>query len=186
MPLWHAVHMKTLYPLIGLTALLSACGTGLIPPVPYALPDINATLPVPSTASPMVVYSTVDQFATLPVIAKAISSIELKGDLVYLGNGNLSTLSNVGIYIRSTIDGQNCYNQAGYLICNDSSGQESGNKLQDVAITKGNLQSVTLAGDVLNAAVKNRTGYIGFRINTGSTLAGDQINFTKVNASIRF
>ena len=44
----------------------------------------------------------------------------------------------------------------------------------------------TNTGDVLNAAVKNRTGYIGFRINTGSTLAGDQINFTKVNASIRF
>ena len=178
--------MKPLLPLIGLTALLSACGTGIIPPVPYSLPDINATLPVPSTATPMVVYSTVDQFATLPLIAKAISSIELKGDLVYLGNGATSTLSNVGIYIRSSIDGQNCYNSSGYLICADDSGQESGSKLQDVAITKGNLTSITMSGDVLNNAVKNRHGYIGFRINTGSTMMNDQINFTKVNASIRF
>ncbi len=178
--------MKPLLPLLGLTALLSACGTGLIPAVPYALPDINATLPVPSTQSPMVVYSTTDQFASLPVIAKAISSIELKGDLVYLGNGSLSTLSNVGIYIRDTIDGMNCYNSKGYLICADDSGQEGAHKLQDVAIIKGNLQSVTLSGAVLNTAVKNRKGYIGFRINQGTTMADDQINFTKVNASIRF
>ena len=178
--------MKPLLPLLGLSALLSACGTGLIPAAPYSLPDINATLPVPSTASPMVVYSTTDQFATLPLIAKAISSIELKGDLVYLGNGPASTLSNVGIYIRSSIDGANCYNSSGYLICADDSGQESAAKLQDVAITKGNLTSITMSGSVLNDAVKNRHGYIGFRINQGSTMVNDQINFTKINASIHF
>jgi hypothetical protein len=178
--------MKNAFPLIGLTVLLSACGTGIIPPITKDLPDINATLPVPSTTSPLVFYSTTDQFASLPAIASVINSIELSGNLFYLGNGTLSTLSNVGIYIRGSIDGQNCYNQAGYLICADDSGQESSHKLQDVDIVKGNLKSVTLAGEVLNTAVKNRKGYIGFRINQGATLAGDQINFTKIKATIRF
>ena len=178
--------MKKMLPLLGLGVLMSACGTGLIPAVPYDLPDINATLPVPSTTAPMVIYSTQDQFAGLPAIAQVISSIDLTGNLVYNGNGPLSTLSNVGVYIRSTVDGSNCYNQAGYLICDDSANAEAKYKLQDVSITKGNLQSVTLTGPVLNGAVKNRKGYIGFRINQGSTMTNDQINFTKVRATIHF
>jgi hypothetical protein len=178
--------MKTLLPLAALSALLSACGTGILPTVPYDLPDINATLPVPSTASPMVIYSTTDQFAALPVIAQAISSIDLTGDLVYNGKGAASTLSNVGIYIRDTVDGQNCYNQAGYLICSDTNMEESSHKLQDVPISIGVLKPVTLMGDVLNKSVKNRKGYIGFRINQGTIMAGDQINFTKIKATIHF
>ena len=175
--------MKTLFPLTLLTALLSACGTGLIPPITQSLSDINVTLPPATSTSPTVVYLSQNQFADLPAISNIINSVEISGDLVYTVVSPLSNLSNVGIYIRPNLDGSNCYNQSGYLLC---SGDESANKLQDLDISKGQIVKVTISGKLLNTAVKAKSGYIGFRINQGNTTQGDKISITNVKATVRF
>ena len=176
--------MKPIFPILGLSALLSACGTGLIPPVTQNLPDINVTLPPASSVSPVVVYLRENQFGNQPDIVNIVNSVEISGELVYTVTSPLSDLSNVGIYIRPNIDGANCYNQAGYLICSGDS--ENSYKLQDLDISKGLKVNVTLAGKLLDTSVKTKTGYIGFRINQGNTTQGDTISITKVKAVVRF
>jgi hypothetical protein len=175
--------MKPMLPLIGLTILLSACGTGLIPPVDRDLDPIDISLPAASSAAPIVVYVNTNQFDKLSDIVSKVDTVEINGKLVYIGSGLTSTLTNVGVYIRGDLDGQGCYNDTIYLIC---SGDESKSKLQDIAINRGVEAPVKLAGAVLDKAVQNKKGYIGFRINEGNTSKGDRINITSVKATVRF
>jgi len=164
-------------PLLGLGVLMSACGTGLIPPITQGLADITATLPT-STSVPMVVYIDKNQFDSLPALAGIVNSVEIAGSLVYTGLGNLTS---VGVYIRPDTVG--CTNGGGYYTC---TGDESANKLQDLAVQKGVPTDIKLAGAQLNKAVQSKSGYIGFRVNAGSTLNGDKISVTGVKATIRF
>lgn len=175
--------MKTLLPLAALSAVLSACGTGILPPVTKALPDINVTLPPATSTAPVVVYLSQNQFADLPAVSGVVNSVSITGDLVYTVVNPASNLSNVGIYIRQNLDGQNCYNQSGYLICG---GDESAYKLQDLEISKGLTVKTVISGKLLNAAVKNKSGYIGFRINQGNTTQGDKLSITGVVATVQF
>jgi hypothetical protein len=170
--------MKTLLPLAALTGLLSACGTGLIPPVSKDLPDINSTLPAASALVPVVIYLDQDQFKDLNSVLKNVDTVDITGNLVFTGKGDISS---VDIFVRP--DAVGCEVGAGYYICK---GDESANRLQNIVIEKGTPQAITLAGKPLDAAVKNQHGYIGFRIVKGSTVAGDKISISGAKATARF
>ena len=170
--------MKPILPILGLTALLSACGTGLFPPVTQNLPDINVVLPTATANTPMVVYPKDNQFASDSPLTGVVNSVEISGNLVYTGLGNLS---GVGVYVRQ--DSVGCIDMGSYFSC---TGDESANKLNDLAITKGEPVGVTLAGKQLTTAVQKKFGLIGFQVNAGSSVAGDKIRVTEVKAVVRF
>ena len=130
--------MKPMLPILGLSALLSACGTGLIPPVTQNLPDINVTLPAATAGTLMVVYPKDNQFASDSPLTGVVNSVEISGNLLYSGFGNLS---GVGVYVRQ--DSVGCIDMGTYFSC---TGDESANKLNDLAIIKGQPVGVTLAG----------------------------------------
>ena len=170
--------MKPLLPLLGLTALLSACGTGLIPPVTQNLPDISAVLPTASAGTPMVIYPKGNQFDSSSPLAGSVNSVEIDGNLTYTGFGNLS---GVGVYVRA--DSVGCIDGGTYFSC---TGDESANRLNDLTVIKGQPGPVKLAGKQLTAAVQRKFGLIGFQVISGSTLSGDKISVTDVKATIRF
>ncbi|WP_424951803.1 hypothetical protein [Deinococcus sp.] len=170
--------MKPLVPLLGLTALLSACGTGLIPPVTQNLPDINATLTSATAGTPMVIYPKTNQFDSSSPLAGSVNSVTISGTLVYTGLGNLS---GVGVYVRENSIG--CIDGGTFVTC---TGDESANKIQDLSISKGTPVSVSLSGKQLTAAVQRKSGLLGFQVTSGSSLNGDKINITDVKAVVRF
>ena len=175
--------MKPALLALPLLAALTACGTGLIPPITQDVPDIKVVFPESSTAVSGVVYINTNQFGNLPAVSSIVNSVEAAGDLVYTSLSPLTDLSSVGIYIRPDLYGQNCYNMPGYIVC---TGDESANKLQDLPISKGVVVRTKLAGTLLNKAIQSRTGYIGFKVNSGAVLKGDQLNITGIKATIRF
>ncbi len=170
--------MKPFFPILGLSALLSACGTGLIPPVTQNLPDINVVLPTATAGTPMVVYPKDNQFASDSPLTGVVNSVEISGNLVYTGLGNLGGVS---VYVRQ--DSVGCVDMGSYFSC---TGDESANKLNDLSIIKGQPVGVTLAGKQLTTAVQKKFGLIGFQVNVGSSLAGDKIRVTEVKATVRF
>jgi len=170
--------MKPILPILGLSALLSACGTGLFPPVVQNLPDINVVLPTAMAGTPMVIYPKDNQFESNSPLTGVVNSVEISGNLVYTGLGNLS---GVGVYVRQ--DSVGCVDMGTYFSC---TGDESANKLNDLSIIKGQPVSVILAGKQLTTAVQKKFGLIGFQINAGSSVAGDKIRVTEVKATVRF
>jgi hypothetical protein len=170
--------MKPMLPLIGLSVLLSACGTGLLPPISKELPDINSTLPTASALVPVVIYLDQDQFKDLAGVLKNVDTVEVTGSLVFTGKGDISS---VDVFVRPDVTG--CKVGIKYYLCD---GDESANKLQNIMIEKGTPQSIKLTGKPLDDAVRNQHGFIGFQIKTGSTVDGDKISITGAKASAQF
>ena len=170
--------MKKTFLLPVLAAALSACGTGLIPPITRDLDPITLTLPAASSVNPLVYYSNVNQMATLNDVTKLINSVQIAGNALYTGYGNLS---GVTLYLRSTLDG--CTVAGDYVAC---TGDESANKVQTVAIVKGQPVPFTLSGPLLNKAVQSHIGYLGVQVTGGNVVQGDKLNISDARVTVRF
>lgn len=156
---------------------LAACGTGLIPPITRDISDINLTLPSAAQSS-MIIYLSANQFADLPDAVKSTNSVSIAGKLLYTGTGSLSS---IGLYLRQDTVG--CTNQGTYLVC---SGDQAAFKIKDLNFGKGTPTAITIEGPVLNKAVQQKSGYLGFQINSGVAVQGDKLAITEAKATIRF
>ena len=172
--------MKKLFLLPLLAAALSACGTGLIPPITRDFDAVNFTFPVSTVQNPVVFYSTTNQFASLPAISSLINAVELSGKTTYTGLGNLTSLK---VYLRSSKAGCTIQTDESYIAC---MGDESANLVGTIDIVKGQPTPFTLSGIILTKAVQNKLGYLGVQVTGGGALQGDKLLIDSGKVTVRF
>ncbi|MFC4452817.1 hypothetical protein [Deinococcus sonorensis] len=170
-------------PLLGVLAL-TACGTGILPPVTRTLDPITLTMPTAFSLASGVLYLNENQFAKVADVLKNASSLTIDGQALFVGVGDLQTLT---IYVRTASGSANaldgCTINSNYAVC---SGDESAHKVQDLQIIKGQKMALHLAGAALNAAAKNKSAYFGIKVTSGNTFQGDTVTISDAKATVQF
>lgn len=171
-----------LWPLC-LALALPACG--VIPTPPVALPTVTLDLPPSAVALGRVIYVRQDVLGGTAV-PKVLQQLSVTGTATYTSNGG--TLSQVGVYVRSSLDQArlpgSCTEIAVGLVACDATG-ESGQAIGTIALQAGPGQPFTLSGPALDAAGKVGHGYFGVRAAQGNSVTGEKVTLTNLLARAR-
>lgn len=166
---------------LGAALTLSACG--VIPTPPVALPDVTLDLPPSAVALGRVIYARQDALGGTAV-PTVLQQLRVTGTATYTSNGG--TLSQVGVYVRSSLDNlpSTCVPLTSALVACDVAG-ESGQAIGTIALQAGTGRSFTLSGPALDAAGKAGRGYFGVRAAQGNSAAQEKVTLSNLLARAR-
>ena len=159
-------------------ALLASCG--LVPLPAVTLPEYTLTLPSSLGFEQSVLYDGSDAFGgkSLPGL---LSNVKVTGNVSYSGAGNLSE---VGVYLRSSLPACDAVPGTSVRAC-DASG-ETAQKVGTLTLQNGVATGFTLSGAALDTAAKAGHGYFGVQAMSGSSVLGDTVKLSGMQASARF
>lgn len=166
-----------------LAAALIVSSCGVVPTPPVALPDVTLDLQPSAASLGRVVYVRQDALggAALPGLLQGLS---LSGTANYVSAGG--DLSQVGVYVRTSLDGLpgTCTAASPLVVLCEASG-ETAQAVGTLTLAAGQGRSFTLSGSALDAAGRAGHGYFGVRVIQGSSLAGEQLRLTELEARAR-